>query len=595
MRRLCRTAVLLMLSKIVLRDPDEGCWYVYDHPVQVVTTSRLADVEATLQAVEDLVDKQGWYAAGFVSYEAAAGFDAKLETQQPDSLLPLVCFGLFAARVPLQSLMSETDSSADAVSSIREAPINWQMVDTPDSYKTRVELIKQHIAAGETYQVNLTTQLQGDGQVNFATFCRIARDAPYGAYISADNFDIVSASPELFFQCDRDTVTCLPMKGTAPRGFSAMQDQRQAQWLQNSVKNQAENLMITDMVRNDLGRVALPGSVATSELFDVNAFSTVWQMTSTVTAQTPIGVTDLFRVLFPGASITGAPKRASMAFIQQYETTARAVYTGAIGMLAPGRIARFSIAIRTAWSDKKNNRSFYGAGCGIVWDSDAAAELRELQLKTQVLATQQQDFRLIETMRGTPDGIYMLDGHLARLQNSADYFGFVCDLHAIKAELAALRVDHPVKVRLTLARDGRVDIEVTEIPSNPSPQPIMLTPKAVDTQQPWLYHKTTCREVYDAASSQVPDECEAVLVNSAGFVTESVIANVVYQLDGKLFTPPVDDGLLPGVLRTAEVSAGNVVERSLQISQVDEVERWFLVNTLRGWREASFRKAANSP
>jgi len=579
MRRLCRTAVSPMLSKIVLRDPDEGCWYVYEQPIQVVSTARVSEVAATLQVVEDLVENQGWFAAGFVSYEAAAGFDAKLTTHQPDGLLPLVCFGLFAGRVRLQSLDNFPDPDAPAASATHESQINWQMTDSPGTYEARVELIKQRIAAGETYQINLTTQLQGEGQVNFDTFCRIARDAPYGAYIQADSFDIVSASPELFFQCDRDTVTCEPMKGTAPRGFSVPQDQRQAQWLQNSAKNRAENLMITDMVRNDLGRVARPGSVETKDLFAVCAYPTVWQMTSTVTAQTPLGVTDLFRVLFPGASITGAPKRASMAFIKQFETTARGVYTGAIGMLAPGRIARFSVAIRTAWSDKQRNTSCYGAGCGIVWDSDAAAEM----------STGPSDFRLIETMRASPDGVFLLDGHLARLQTSADYFGFVCNLHLIAAELLALRVSETVRVRLTLARDGCFDIEVAEIPSQHLPQPIMLVPESVDTQQPWLYHKTTCREVYEKAGSQVPPECEAVLVNREGFVTESVIANLVYQLDGQLFTPPVDDGLLPGILRSAEVAAGKVTERSLPVSQVNEVECWFLLNTLRGWREASLQ------
>ncbi len=587
MSRLCRTAVCLMLSKIVLRDPDEGCWYVYEQPVQVVSTTLTSDVEATLRVVEDLVETHGWFAAGFVSYEAATGFDAKLATHQPDALLPLVFFGLFAGRVRLQSVRNAADPVAQATGAIHESQINWHMTDSPGSYEARVEQIRQRIAAGETYQVNLTTQLQGEGQVNFETFCRIARDAPYGAYIQADSFDIISASPELFFKCDRDTVTCEPMKGTAPRGFSASQDQYQAQWLQQSAKNRAENLMITDMVRNDLGRVARSGSVETKNLFDVNAYPTVWQMTSTVTAQTPLGITDLFRVLFPGASITGAPKRASMAFIKQFETTARGVYTGAIGMLAPSRIARFSIAIRTAWSDKHKNTSFYGAGCGIVWDSDAAGELSELQLKTQVLTTGSSGFRLIETMRATSDGVFLVDGHLSRLKTSADYFGFVCDLRLIEAELLALQINETVKVRLTLARDGCFDIEIAEIPNQHSPQPIMLAPEPVDTQQPWLYHKTTCREVYEAASSQVPVECEAVLVNNEGFVTESVIANIVYQLDGQLFTPPVDDGLLPGILRSAEVAAGKVIERSLPVSQVDEVERWFLLNTLRGWREAS--------
>lgn len=591
MRRLCRTTVFPMLSKIVLRDSDEGCWYVYEQPVQVLTTSRLSEVENTLRAIEDLVETQGWFAAGFVSYEAAAGFDAKLTTHQPDGSLPLICFGLFDGRTRLHCLDSTPDPVKQASAAVHESNINWRMADTPEDYKARVELIKQRIAAGETYQVNLTTQLQGEGQVSFDTFCRIAQDAPYGAYIKADSFDIVSASPELFFQCDRETVICEPMKGTAPRGFSASQDRHQAQWLQHSAKNRAENLMITDMVRNDLGRIAEPGSVETKDLFTVTAYPTVWQMTSTVTAQTPLGVTDLFRVLFPGASITGAPKRASMAFIRQFESTPRGVYTGAIGMLAPGRIARFSIAIRTAWSDKLRNTSFYGAGCGIVWDSDAAAELSELQLKTEVLTTAPSGFRLIETMRAGPDGVFLLAGHLARLQSSANYFGFVCDLPLIETELLAIQLTETMRVRLTLARDGRFNIETAEIPTQSSPQPIMLALETVNTQQPWLYHKTTCREVYEIASNQVPVECEAVLVNSEGFVTESVIANIVYQLDGQLFTPPVSDGLLPGILRGVEVAAGKVMERSLPVSQVDKVERWFLLNTLRGWREASLQRS----
>ncbi|XOV83367.1 MAG: chorismate-binding protein [bacterium] len=578
-----------MLTRVILRDPDEACWYEYNDPVQVVTTSSLADVATTLKQVEDLVEANGWFAAGFVCYEAAAGFDAKLVTHLPDNRLPLVCFGLFAQRCRL-AVLAPPHASEVHCAQPDQSPMSWQSIDTPASYRQRVDAIKTRIAAGETYQVNLTTQLHSTGQVNYDTFYRIAQAAPYGAFVSAEGFDIVSASPELFFQSDRHAVVCRPMKGTAPRGFSTHQDRRQSQWLQRSAKNRAENLMITDMVRNDLGRVAVPGSVQTTALFDVSAYSTVWQMTSTVTAQTPLGVTDLFRALFPGASITGAPKRASMAFIQQYESTARAVYTGAIGMLAPGRVARFNIAIRTAWSDKQNNTSCYGAGCGIVWDSDAHAEWRELQLKTEVLSTRQQAFRLIETMRGTVDGIYLLAAHLARLQASAEYFDFVIDTPAVKAALAKLELNGTVKVRLTLAADGQFDIETAELPQQPAVQPIMLTPAQIEKHQPWLYHKTTCREVYDRASRQVPADCEALLVNSEGRVTESAIANIVYQMDGELFTPPVEDGLLPGVLRSAEVAAGKVTERSLPVTQVEKVERWFLVNTLRGWRDACLRE-----
>lgn len=565
-----------MLSTIVLRDPDEACWYQYDSPQQVISTHVIDEVFAALQRVEHLVESRGWFAAGFVSYEAAQGFNAKLKTHAPGTL-PLVCFGLFKGRRRLEGL----EGAPDVPSS------TWKMLDRAETYTKNVASIKAHIAAGDIYQVNLTTRLRSSERVSFGTFCRIAQDAPYAAYIDADDFEIVSASPELFFQSDQDSVICRPMKGTAPRGFSVAQDKAQASWLRQSVKNRAENLMITDMVRNDLGQFAQPGSVQVSALFDVEAYPTVWQMTSTVSAQSQLGVSSLFAALFPGASITGAPKRASMTFIHDLETSAREIYTGAIGMIGPGRVARFNVAIRTAWSDKRNDTSLYGAGCGIVWDSDPASELEELQLKTKVLATDLPKFELLETMRVTAEsGVQLLDEHLARLIASAQYFGFAYDSKTLRRKLSGLRVEQDSKVRLTLSRAGQVRLKVTALPEQMGMQLIALVPEPVNKNQPWLYHKTTHREVYEKATRQVPAHCEAILVNREGCVTESAIANVVYKMNGTLFTPPVGDGLLPGTLRTKLVSSGVLTERSLPVLEIPKVERWYLLNALRGWRDA---------
>jgi para-aminobenzoate synthetase/4-amino-4-deoxychorismate lyase len=565
-----------MLSTIVLRDPDEACWYQYNSPQQVVSTHLIDEVFTALQRVEHLVESRGWFAAGFVSYEAAQGFNEKLKTHAPGTL-PLVCFGLFSGRRRLESLEGRPDASTSI----------WRMLDQAETYQDNVASIKKHIAAGDIYQVNLTTRLRSSERVSFGTFCRIAQDAPYAAYIDAEDFEIVSASPELFFQCDQDSVTCRPMKGTASRGFSVVQDEAQAQWLRHSVKNRAENLMITDMVRNDLGQLAQPGSVHVSALFDVEAYPTVWQMTSTVSAQSQAGVSTLFAALFPGASITGAPKRASMKFINELETSAREIYTGAIGMIGPGRVARFNVAIRTAWSDKRSDTSLYGAGCGIVWDSDPAAELKELQLKTDVLATNLPTFDLLETMLVTAtSGVQLLDEHLARLKASARYFAFACDLEALRQRLSNLRVEQDSKVRLTLSRAGQVNLEIFELPEASGMQPVALVPEPVDKNQPWLYHKTTHRVVYEKAAKQVPGHCEAILVNREGCVTESAIANVVYKMNGTLYTPPVSDGLLPGTLRTKLVRSGALTERSLPVLEISKVERWYLLNALRGWRDA---------
>jgi len=532
-----------------------------------------------LAQIEQQVEQKGLFAAGFLTYEAAPAFDPHLVTHPPQSL-PLLCFGLFDHRIRLDELPPQAEHHT----------LDWQSDLNKDEHRQYVTRIKNHIEAGDTYQVNYTTRMHAKGTIDLGTFIRIAGNSPYGAYIDGEEFTVVSASPELFFERDNNHISSKPMKGTASRGLSSHDDQLQANWLKSSQKNQAENLMITDMVRNDLSRIADIGSVTVSELFNVEQHPTVWQMTSRVAAQSNAPIVDLFKALFPGASITGAPKRASMALINQIEPSSREIYTGAIGLLAPGGTARFNIAIRTAWSIKRSNCSYYGAGGGIIWDSDPVDEYEELQLKTKILHSTETPFELLETMRWTlKQGIYLRKRHLARLLESANYFAYQIDLKSIEQALD----DHtsklgsaPQKIRLRIDKRGKVKIDSEQLVLSPQVQRLALATQPISPNNPLLYHKTTHREIYKHAQADLPEGFEALLHNTNGFITESNIANVIYELDGHFYTPPVSDGLLPGTLRCEMLAAGEIRERSLRVEHVSQVTSWALINALRGRRPA---------
>ena len=579
-----------MLNIIVLRDDQRQCWFQYCEPVEVLVAHEHSAVVSTLHEVEQRVEQEGLFAAGFVCYGAAAAFDGALPGQ-PAAQLPLLCFALYASRTllstlpPAQARQASTGSYSD-----------WHMPLARHDYCEQVDGLRQQIGAGAIYQVNFTTRLQARGCLDFQDFVRMAADAPYGAFLDADDFTIVSASPELFFETRDEVIVSRPMKGTAPRGLDSVADLQAANWLSQSSKNRAENLMITDMVRNDLGRIAAPGSVKVPALFQVEQYPTVWQMTSTVEAKTSVGVADVFRALFPGASITGAPKRAAMEVINTREQEPREIYTGSIGVMEPGGIRRFNIAIRTAWTDKRANVTRYGAGGGIVWDSDPADEYAELLTKTRVLYTAPQSFQLLETMRWQPgSGVYLRERHLARLAQSARYFQFKCPQERIAQRLDELDDDDEAclkqarRVRLLLSRDGSCELQTGPLLQGRGQgqvQPLMLAENAVDADDVYLYHKTTVRQTYERAAAEVPAGYEALLHNRRGCVTESTIANVVYRMQGQLYTPPVADGLLPGTLRGMLLERGEVKERSLPLHEIDKVENWYLVNALRGWRTA---------
>ncbi|MDH3767472.1 MAG: bifunctional anthranilate synthase component I family protein/class IV aminotransferase, partial [Gammaproteobacteria bacterium] len=417
----------------------------------------------------------------------------------------------------------------------------------------------------------------------------IAIGAPYAAYIDCGAHIIVSASPELFFRRIDDQLICRPMKGTSHRGLTSTGDIALREALRNSTKNRAENVMILDMVRNDMGRVAETGTVDVTGFYEIERYPTVWQMTSTVVARTDAVVSDIFAALFPSASVTGAPKVSSMNLIRDLENSPREIYTGAIGYFGPDNRAQFSVAIRTALIDTASAQATYGVGGGIVWDSDPLDEYNECLTKAKVLSnvSAHDDFELLETMLWTPErGYVLLEEHLNRLCASAEYFDFVCDRSTLEQALHSHAVAFSVqnqRVRLTVRQDGGFSITDRSLSAarNDSPQRIILAKEPVDKDNVFLYHKTTHRDVYDDALRQIPGGDDVLLWNEDGLITETSISNVALRRDGHLCTPPVDAGLLAGTYRNWLISNGMASERPIHVDELYEGAELVLFNSVR--------------
>ena len=470
-------------------------------------------------------------------------------------------------------------------------PLDWRASVSREEYYGALKAIKDWIHRGDTYQVNYTHRLRAmfaAGPWDFFLHLMAAQEAPYGAFIEAGDWVIASASPELFFRLEGERIECRPMKGTAARGLTLAGDLAQAEALAASEKERAENVMIVDMVRHDLGRVAQTGSVTAARLFEVEKYPTLWQMTSTIEAKTQADLGELFRALFPPASVTGAPKARTMQIIARLESAPRRVYTGAIGFLAPGRQAQFNVAIRTLLLDRRSGQAEYGVGGGITWDSQPEAEWQECRTKTRILAPRVPAFSLLETMLWTPQaGCFLLDLHLERLENSALYFGFALDLTAVRRELEGLASrlsGAPRRIRLLVAKSGGITLETKALPLRAAAKPprLALAPGPVEVSNPFLYHKTTHRGMYEAALAACPDADDALLYNERGEITESTMANVVVEIEGKLCTPPVCCGLLAGVFREHLLRQRNLAERPITVKQLLLSPRVFLINSVRG-------------
>ena len=569
---------------IILYDAAAEQWLRFRNARRIIAATQTGEVESALKRVESLVSENRWHAAGFLSYEAAGAFDPALKTRTPGDI-PLLWFGLYPQ--PEAIFLPGPDYRSYRLGEPNSS------VSRPD-YTRAIKRIRQYIQDGDTYQVNYTLRLrlpfEGDPWHLFLAMVR-AQSPGYAAWIDTGRYAICSASPELFFRLQGDHIACKPMKGTVHRGRTQAEDQALARWLHSSEKNRAENLMIVDMIRNDLGRVAETGSVHVPAMFEIERHPTLWQMTSTVAARCSRPLPDIFGALFPCASITGAPKIRTTEIIAELESSPRGLYTGCIGFIAPERSAQFNVAIRTAVVDRNAGQAEYGAGGGIVWDSGPEEEYTEALLKARVLTERRPAFSLLETMLWTPgESYFLLDYHLRRLLDSADYFGYSVDAARIRAALSRAESGFPraaQRVRLLVPPKGDAEIESSPLDETPSaPLIIRLAKKPVNRDDIFLYHKTTQRRVYEKAREMTPGCDDVLLWNERGELTESCLANLVVEIEGNWFTPPVDSGLLPGTFRAWLLEQDKIRERALKVDDLKRCSKIYLVNSVRKWREA---------
>ncbi|SDN46824.1 para-aminobenzoate synthetase / 4-amino-4-deoxychorismate lyase [Geodermatophilus siccatus] len=558
-------------------------------PDRILVAEHPAEVAGVLAEVQRATDSGRW-AFGYVAYEAAAGLDPALAVHPSTPMdVPLVWFGICGEPVSVPPLHPAGAAPAPAA--------RWRPTWTPAGHAHGVRAVRERIAAGDTFQCNLTVRMSGrvpgDPFLLYRDLALGQRGA-YNAYLDLGRFAVASASPELFFERRGNSVLLRPMKGTARRGRDGDEDRRLADLLRSSPKERAENVMIVDLMRNDIGRIAETGSVQVPALFTVERYETVLQLTSDVTARLRpgTGLVELFRALFPCGSVTGAPKASSMEIIRSLESDARGVYCGAIGLVGPPGApvrARFSVAIRTAVVDTSSGEAVYGTGSGITWGSEASAEHAEVLAKAAVLAARPREFELWETMRHDQQrGLHNRERHLQRLAASAEHLGFRFDLPTARCVLDARLAGEPAaRVRVRLRRSGTLAVDVAALPP-PSPGRVLLAldDDPVDPGETWLHHKTSLREPYDRRRERRPDVDDVIMVNTRGELTEVTRASLAVKLDGQWWTPPRDSGCLPGVERARLLDAGRLRERVLHVADLERAEGLGVLSSLRGWRAA---------
>src|ERR1044072_3244921 len=536
--------------------------------VIIKSASRIEEVISVLEFAEREA-RLGSHVAVMLSYEAAPAVDQAFVTHQPSDS-PLAWAAVFEGVAADEDLESYSSPA-------------WTPLVNRDEYDRSVSRINELIAAGDTYQVNysftLTSSFNGGHAFALYRDLCVAQGAQYSAYLDLGRYRVLCLSPELFFRRTGNHVVTKPMKGTAPRGRWLAEDRELAEWLKHSEKNRAENVMIVDLLRNDLGKVSVPGSVRVTSLFDLERFETVWQMTSTVESTLCDGTSlvDLMRALFSCGSITGAPKIPTMQIIRELERFPRGAYTGTIGLLKPGGDCVFNVAIRTVVIDTESGMATFGVGGGVTIDSTAEREYEECLVKSRFLHSTPVEFQLFESILLEDGEYFLLPEHLKRLRESAEYFGFDYPSEKIDEALSTISADGSNKVRLTLWKDGRVETQIGRIGAPITS--VRLAEEPVDSSDRFLFHKTTHRRGGD----------DVIFWNERGEVTESSIANVVVAIDGELFTPPIECGLLPGVFRNHLLAEGKIKERIITVKELQSTPDLFLINSVRKWTHTTLQ------
>lgn len=575
---------VVIFDTMSTRYPGEN--FIFSNPEEVITAFELCEVDEAVKKAEEWT-QNGYYAAGYIKYEAGYAFEEKLKKYYEKKRWekPIVWFGIFKNR---DICFSEEEKNFTAS--------NFVFSEKETDYTAKIDRIKEHIRNGETYQINFTGKINfdfsGDG-FSFYNTLKTRQSAGYTAYIRNRYEEILSFSPELFFKKSGVEIMSKPMKGTSPRGKNLEEDVKMAEILQNSEKNCAENVMITDLIRNDMGRVAKIGSVKAERIFDVERYETLFQMTSTVTAKLRDGISypDIFHALFPCGSITGAPKISSMEIIHSLESGERGIYTGSIGYITPDGDAVFNIAIRTVTIE--GSRGEMGVGSGIVWDSVGKEEYRECILKSRFLTAETQKFKIVESLLLNNGRYRMLDRHINRIIKTSEYFCFRFEeKRFVKILEEAKKYAEPgkkYKVRVTLEKNGKVDFTVDEIKGKIKKRGLrfVMSEKTVDSKETNLYFKTDKREIYNEVFSSISKSGydEAIFLNENGEVTECCNNNIIIKINGEYITPPVKCGLLAGTMREAVLEkVKNIKEKPFYAEDLKCAEEIIICNSVRGIR-----------
>ena len=567
-----------MHKKTVIDFKELGVRQIFTDAIKELKTKDIKEVKPLLDELE-AYQNEGYYAVGYVSYEAAPAFETKFQVIDGPLMSEYLLYFTVHETVQTEPIPLTYDPIT--------LPKSWQELTTAEEYKAAIEHIHHHIRQGDTYQVNYTVQLQQNLTADpFAIYNRLVveQNAHYNAFIQHDDVSIISISPELFFKKDGDRLTTRPMKGTTNRGLTSESDLKQAQWLAQDQKNRSENMMIVDLLRNDMNRISKIGSEDVKSLCQVEQYSTVWQMTSTIETQLlpNSSLSDVFQALFPCGSITGAPKIATMEIIKKVEKQPRGVYCGAIGILVPQGPSIFNVAIRTL--QMEGTKAIYGVGGGITWDSNWEAEYEETKQKAAVLYRQNPKFDLISTGRIHQGKLLFLEEHIKRLQESSRYFDYPFNAEKAHNQATALcqslDLDTDYRLKMSLKKDGELKFEHSQL-TNLSDDfcQARLVEQRHPLDSPYTFFKTSYRPHLSIELH------EQIYYNHEGQLLETSIGNIVLKIEDQLYTPPVHLGLLNGIYRQSLIAENKLKEKVLTVKDLKQAQAIYGCNAVRGLYE----------
>ena len=572
-----------MHKQTIIDFKELGLRYLFTKPIKELKTRNLDQVEDLLREVE-AYQEQGFYAVGYVSYEAAPAFEKKFAVHPAPLMGEYLLY--FTIHEKVETLPFPEDYEAV------DLPANWKEEVEAPAYQEAIKTIHHHIRQGDTYQVNYTVQLSQELKADpLAIYNRLVveQKAHYNAFIQHDDVSILSISPELFFEQDDRLLTTRPMKGTTRRGLTNQADLKEASWLEADPKNRAENMMIVDLLRNDMNRISEIGSEQVTHLCQVEQYSTVWQMTSTIESRLrpEVDLVQAFQALFPCGSITGAPKISTMEIIQNTELAPRGVYCGTIGILLPKGKRIFNVAIRTL--QMQGTKAIYGVGGGITWDSKWEGEYQETKQKSAVLYRQEPRFELLTTGRIHQGELTFLEQHLTRLREASRYFAYPFNepklLNKLQEQLAHVDPSLDYRCRIALQRNGTIQLTITELTDLPASYlQAQLTEQKLDLATPFTYFKTSQRDHLNQSDH------EQIFHLPDGTLLETTIGNLVLEIEGQLYTPPAHLPLLDGIYRRHLLETQQVEEKLLTLNDLTDADRIYACNALRGLYELDFQR-----